>query len=828
MELCWDAEANDQATALLEECGWTVCTGPCDVPVQVTTSEGGGYLVTGPGEAVFAAATVEAALQYVNEDVLLDAAPSIDRHMPTPTLDLFEGCLVGVAVGDAVGLGVEGATIVDCVDYTEQLKADLGKMLPPWSVPKRPDRNYPPGQISDDTQCTRELARAIVASGGFSVEAFASTLSALHADKGVIGQGPTSRATLDALTAEGGDAATWLTAGTPGAKNLTNGSIMRVAPVGMLGWKEPRGQQLQADAAIQSHVTHHAPLCKAGSAAVGAAVAAALQARALGETDLTAAVLRAMQEPYGSMLSAMLAATDWEAAVDVMYATQPASDEFMETSPFKPPGISMFPPHTAGWAIYSAIAEAEAGFWPSIFTAIAPGGDTDTVAACAGAIAGAWHGLAAIRSERDDSHKVLDLLQDVDEPGSCDVRGLCRLAQGMFHVSVRQRGDWRPEMYVGGSPHSMAPRAVGLTATTPQQLPCKHPVTVVWNNAEAQAIADGCAALEDSGATVVHTTDAASILDAVQSALAAGTVVCVVTTVPDTGEPSTILRTIGNQPDYTVIDELRMLAVPVVVYDHSAMANTMMRHQNCHHWVRHVAYSLHDAVLAASLVTGLTPTLPPTEFGAPARDSGKVCVLGISGSSRGGKGVLSEGLRDTFGAKNCWVIPCDSYFNTMAIGTLGPSWWGGETEPAGDFKETKQGNWDSPGAVDHNKLLADAKQLIAEAERLSAADGEQRLVVFEGFMLFYDPLLVHLFDRQIWLELTYEVAHARRMATTPMPQSHYDNALWPNYCSYKDISVFGTAKVHTIDGTLPPEGVLAEAIAMLGLDAAYPPAAARL
>ena len=48
MEICWNAEANDQATALLEECGWTVCTGPCDVPIQVTTSEGGGYLVPAP------------------------------------------------------------------------------------------------------------------------------------------------------------------------------------------------------------------------------------------------------------------------------------------------------------------------------------------------------------------------------------------------------------------------------------------------------------------------------------------------------------------------------------------------------------------------------------------------------------------------------------------------------------------------------------------------------------------------------------------------------------------------------------------------------------
>ena len=60
-----------------------------------------------------------------------------------------------------------------------------------------------------------------------------------------------------------------------------------------------------------------------------------------------------------------------------------------------------------------------------------------------------------------------------------------------------------------------------------------------------------------------------------------------------------------------------------------------------------------------------------------------------------------------------------------------------------------------------------------------------------------------------------QVAHARRMATTPMPQSHYDNGLWPNYCAYKDISVYGTDKVHTIDGTLPPQAVLSQTLAML-------------
>lgn len=78
-----------------------------------------------------------------------------------------------------------------------------------------------------------------------------------------------------------------------------------------------------------------------------------------------------------------------------------------------------------------------------------------------------------------------------------------------------------------------------------------------------------------------------------------------------------------------VIDALRLLGVPVVVYDHLAMANTLMRHQAGHQWVRHVAMSLPDAVQAVALLSGLPPTgLPSTAFAAPGRTSGKVCTLG--------------------------------------------------------------------------------------------------------------------------------------------------------------------------------------------------------
>ena len=437
---------------------------------------------------------------------------------------------------------------------------------------------------------------------------------------------------------------------------------------------EPAGQLLAANAAIQSHVTHHNPLCKAGSVAVAAAVAAALQAQAVGDDNLSSAVLGAMVEPYGSMLTAMLAAPDWKAAVEVMYEVQPPSAEFLETSPFRPPSITMFPPHTAGWAIYAAISEPSAGFWPAIFKAIAPGGDTDTVAACAGAIAGAWHGLSTIQTERHDSEKVLSLLHDADEPGSCDVRGLCHLAQGMFHVSTRQRGDWVPELKVGGNCHSMAPRPAGLAAVSGDQLSCKGEVVVVWQNASLDVIADGCAALERCGAMVKRSLVASSILGSVRSALSRGASVCVVTDLQEKGDGSGLPGApamVGNvkAPDWNIANELRLLGVPMVVYDHSAMTDTLGRHHCGHHWIRHVAFGINDAVIAACLLTGISPPpeMPSAAFGAPRRTS-KVCTLGISGSSRGGKGVLSEGLRGSFGSKNCWVLACDSYFNTMAIG----------------------------------------------------------------------------------------------------------------------------------------------------------------
>ena len=157
---------------------------------------------------------------------------------PLPALDSFEGSLVGIAVGDMVGLGVENFDRATCREYTAKLRPEGGLTATqmPWETRVKADPliktrggklrgSYPFGQISDDTQCSRELAQSIVDAGRFSIEAFKEQLVHLHETLGVIGQGPTSEATLDALAA----GASWFDgSGGEKADALTNGSISKI------------------------------------------------------------------------------------------------------------------------------------------------------------------------------------------------------------------------------------------------------------------------------------------------------------------------------------------------------------------------------------------------------------------------------------------------------------------------------------------------------------------------------------------------------------------------------------------------------------------------
>lgn len=95
----------------------------------------------------------------------------------------------------------------------------------------------------------------------------------------------------------------------------------------------------------------------------------------------------------------------------------------------------MFPPHSAGFAIYGFLRTPD-DFWESILACIEVGGDTDSVASMCGSLAGAYAGYEKILHSRPDAAFVLDAIQDTASPGTADVAALRSLAAQIYQVAV--------------------------------------------------------------------------------------------------------------------------------------------------------------------------------------------------------------------------------------------------------------------------------------------------------------------------------------------------------------------------------------------------------
>ncbi len=168
------------------------------------------------------------------------------------------GCLLGQALGDALGFVVEARPPAVACEYVERylLAGRAGELAHP---------DFPFGQYSDDTQLARELLVSYADAGGWSPEAYAGRLAALFGEGRDVGAGPGTRAA--AMRLLGG--AHWSRSGTP-APYAGNGSAMRAAPLGLL-FGEDTPSMVEATVE-QSLMTHLDPRCSAGALAVAGAV----------------------------------------------------------------------------------------------------------------------------------------------------------------------------------------------------------------------------------------------------------------------------------------------------------------------------------------------------------------------------------------------------------------------------------------------------------------------------------------------------------------------------------------------------------------------------
>ncbi|MDP9474905.1 MAG: ADP-ribosylglycohydrolase family protein [Actinomycetota bacterium] len=298
-----------------------------------------------------------------------------------PARERFRGCLVGQALGDALGFVVEGQPASFCRRYVEE-RLEGGRVL---GVGRRP---YPFGQYSDDTQLARELMQSYAARGRFDPEDYAGRIAAIFSEGRIVGRGRATEEAAERL-AQG---VPWEEAGTP-PPSAGNGSAMRAGPVGLFFHDDL--DPLAEAAREQGIITHRDTRCSAGAIAVAGGVALALGEGRVDRLDFLGRLSELTVRVEAPFAEALMGLSGWvglppeEAVVRISRVGLEGDPEdgWGGISPFVVPSVL--------WSLYSFLRSPE-DYRQTIRTAIAVGGDVDTTAAMAGAISGAYLGLEAI------------------------------------------------------------------------------------------------------------------------------------------------------------------------------------------------------------------------------------------------------------------------------------------------------------------------------------------------------------------------------------------------------------------------------------------------
>jgi ADP-ribosylglycohydrolase len=293
----------------------------------------------------------------------------------------ISGCLLGLALGDALGFVVEAEPPAVAAAYVRD-------WLQAGRAGHRSHPRFPFGQYSDDTQLARELLRSVRDARGWSPEAFGVRLADFFREGLDVGAGDGTRGAALRL----GSGVSWRESGTP-APYAGNGSAMRVAPLGALFGGDV--DAICRAAREQSRVTHLDPRCAAGAVAVAGAVALAAVPGPIDPGRLLGTLAEWVAREDASVAGAVAGVEAW---LDLPPAAAAAQLHAAGLDPAHArgwQGISAFVTPSVAWSLYAFLRSPD-DYWTTVCTAIAVGGDTDTMAAMAGAIAGARVGVAGL------------------------------------------------------------------------------------------------------------------------------------------------------------------------------------------------------------------------------------------------------------------------------------------------------------------------------------------------------------------------------------------------------------------------------------------------
>ena len=308
-------------------------------------------------------------------------ASSVRASDPTQRLT---GALLGQALGDALGVVVEAEPAKTAAAYVRD-------WLLTGKAGERGRRRFPFGQYSDDTQLARELLISVREAGEWSPPAYARRIAELFRDERDVGAGPGTRGAAHRLLS----GASWRSAGTP-APYAGNGSAMRAGPLGVLFAGDP--DAMRDAAREQSLITHLDPRCAAGAVAVAGAVALAVEPGPVHPDSFLETLAGWVGWEDASVSRAVAGVSDW-LELDPVEAARHLHASGLDPGRVDDwQGISAFVTPSVAWSIYAFLRTPD-DYWATVCTAIAVGGDTDTMAAIAGAMAGARLGPSALPQE---------------------------------------------------------------------------------------------------------------------------------------------------------------------------------------------------------------------------------------------------------------------------------------------------------------------------------------------------------------------------------------------------------------------------------------------
>jgi ADP-ribosylglycohydrolase len=319
--------------------------------------------------------------------------------------DRARGALYGLAIGDALGMPTQLMSheeVIACFGVLDGFRAA------PAGHPIA--SGLPAGSVTDDTEQALLLADALLAGGGHvESEDLARRLLAWAErarERGSLDLlGPSSSAAVAALIAGGPTAEV-------GRSGATNGAAMRITPVGLIISSDDLDALV--DLVVEaSRVTHHTGVAIAGASAVAAAVSGGVDGASVAEATTLGIRASDLGQRRGEWVAGASVARRIAWAIGLVDADD---HDRSVRDVVELVGTSLATQESVP-AAFAVLALHPDDPWQACLTAASLGGDSDTIAAMVGAIAGACHGMDswppdAVRAVRETNQLDLEMFAE--------------------------------------------------------------------------------------------------------------------------------------------------------------------------------------------------------------------------------------------------------------------------------------------------------------------------------------------------------------------------------------------------------------------------------